>query len=273
MAKNETASNSLQKIKEHPVLRQLFFIAAGFVLFLIAVQIWLRIYTHHGQKIELPKFIGMPLAEAEAIAEDNDFEIIVNDSVFIVGKSGGIITEQNPKPASLVKEKRKIYVTVTKYGTETIKVKDLPILYGNAYEQKKTELSYRDINAKIKDYAYDPGEPDHILEVWYDGRKIIDADIVLEDIEIAKGGTLEFVVSKSEGGDVLVPDVRCLDLEEARFVLETAKLEVGDISYKGAGGNTVFVVSQSPPHDGTTILKMGEKVSLTVSSVKPANCN
>ncbi len=273
MAKNTSAPNPLEKIKEHPVLRQLFFIVAGFFLFLIAVQVWLRMYTNHGQKIELPKFIGMPLAEAVTIAEDNDFEIIVNDSVFIVGKSGGVITEQNPKPASLVKEKRKIYVTVTKYGQETMKVKDLPILYGNAYEQKKTELSYRDINTKIRDYAYDPGEPEHILQVWYEGQKIIDADIVLEDVEIAKGGTLEFVVSKSEGGDVLVPDVRCMDLEEARFVLETAKLEVGDVIFKGNAGGAGYVISQSPPFDGTTILKMGEKVSLTVSTSKPANCN
>ena len=272
MSKMNQSSGPLQAIKEHPVLRQLMWIAGGFVLFLLAIQIWLRIYTNHGQKIELPKLIGMSLEEATSLAEENDFEIIVNDSVFIVGKQGGLITEQNPKPASLVKEKRKIYVTVTKFGKESLRVKDLPILYGNAFEQKKTELSYRDLNCRIRDYMYDPGEPNHILEVWYGDKKIIDANILEEDVEIAKGGTLDFVLSKNEGGEVVVPNLRCLDLDEARFMLETARLEVGDITFKGAAG-TGFVLSQSPLADGVTTLKMGEKVSLTVSSAKPSDCN
>jgi len=272
MVKPNSSPEPLQKIKDHPVFRQIMWTAGGFVLFLIAIQIGLRIYTNHGQQIELPGLIGKSLEQANALLEEHNFELIVNDSVFVVGKPGGIITEQNPKPSSLVKENRKIYVTVTKYTTETIRVKDLPILYGNAYEQKKTELSYRDINTKIKAYAYDPGEPDHILEVWYKGEKIISSDVVMEDVAIDKGGLLEFVISKSEGGEVAIPNLRCLTLEEAKFVIESARLEVGDITYKGSGGSTVYVINQSPIHDGTSILQMGEKISMTVSATKPADC-
>ena len=63
----------------------------------------------------------------------------MNDSVHIVGRQGGMIINQNPKSGSLVKENRKIYVTVTKYNPDKLTLKDLPVLYGADFEQKRKE--------------------------------------------------------------------------------------------------------------------------------------
>jgi D-alanine-D-alanine ligase len=236
--------------------------------------LWLKFYTHHGQKIVLDDFVGKTLTEAARIADAHDFEIIVNDSVFIVGKPGGIITDQNPKPGAMVKQNRKIYVTITKSDADKIRVAELPVLYGNPYEQKKTELSYRDIDAVIKSYAYDPGEPNHILEVWYKGELIISSTVKKEDVLINKGDALEFVLSERQGGEVLIPDLRCQDLEAARFLLETRKLELGDVIRKGDAqpGDFLYVIAQNPPYDGVTNIQMGQKVSVTVSAVRPPDC-
>jgi D-alanine-D-alanine ligase len=217
----------------------------------------------------------MNLDKALDQSESQDFDLIVSDSVFVVGKSGGIITDQNPKPGSFVKEGRKVYVTVTKYGIETIKLSELPTMYGNAFDQKRTELKYRDIDCIIKDYAYDPGEPNHILEVWYNGELVISRDVRREDVEIAKGGVVECIVSRRDGGDVTIPDLRCLDLEEARFLLQSSKLELGDILKKGMNepDAILYVIAQSPPYDGISNIKMGEKIVVTVSQTKPPDCN
>jgi D-alanine-D-alanine ligase len=235
---------------------------------------WLRFYTNHGQKLELPKFVGMHLDKAEELAESKSFILQVEDSIFVVGKPGGMITDQNPKPGSLVKENRKIYITITKYQTETVKVADLPTMYGNAFDQKKTELKYRDIECVIKDYAYDPGEPNHILEVYYKGELIISKDGRKESVVIEKGGTLECIVSRRDGGDVTIPELRCLEMEEGRFILESSKLKVGDIIKKGTidPDAPLYIIGQSPPYDGISNIKMGEKINLTVSNAKPADC-
>ena len=235
---------------------------------------WLRFYTNHGQKLELPKFVGMQLEKALEIAESKSFILQVEDSVFIVGKPGGLITDQTPKSCSLVKENRKIYITVTKYNTETVKVSDLPTMYGNAFDQKKTELKYRDIECVVKDYAYDPGEPNHILEVYYKGELIISKDGRRDEVVIDKGSTLECIVSRRDGGDVTIPDLRCLEVEEARFILESSKIQVGDIIKKGTNepDAVLYIVAQSPPYDGISNIKMGEKINITVSSVKPDDC-
>lgn len=255
-------------------LKQLLFLAAVFLGIILLANLWLRFYTNHGQKIELPDFKGMHIEEARNIADDESFEIVVNDSVFVVGKKGGIIRDQNPKAKSLVKENRKIYVTITKYGAETITVNDLPTLYGNPFEQKKAELKYRDIDCVIKDYAYDPGAPNHILEVYYKGELIISKDVKKAEVKIAKGEKLECILSRIDGGDVTIPDLRCLDIEEATFLLETSKLELGSVVRKGEGSpeSIWYVIAQSPQYDGITNIKMGEKISVTLGTTKPSDC-
>jgi UDP-N-acetylmuramate--alanine ligase len=262
-------------IKSKLFLKQLLFIFGLIFLIIFLAQLLLKVYTNHGQKLEMPKYIGQNIDDGRTSAEDASFEIVVNDSIFIVGKEGGLITDQNPKPGSLVKENRKIYVTITKFGTETVKVGDLPVLYGNAFDQKKTELKYRDIECVIKDYAYDPGEANHILEVWYKGELIISKDVRKEEVQIAKGDQLDFIVSRKDGGEVTIPNLKCLDIEEARFLLETSKLQLGQITEKSDANadGTWYVVSQSPPYDGISNIKMGEKVSINVSSEKPLDCN
>jgi UDP-N-acetylmuramate--alanine ligase len=275
MSKTNQKEGVWDYLKSSIFIKQLLFLIGAFLLLIFIILMWLRFYTNHGQKLELPKFIGQNIEDAKAQSEDLSFEIIVNDSIFIVGKPGGIITDQNPKPLSLVKEGRKVYVTITKFGTETVKVADLPTLYGNAFDQKKTELKYRDIECVIKDYIYDPGEPNHILEVWYNNELIISKDGRKNEVEITKGGTLEFVVSQRDGGDVTIPDLKCLELEEATFLLESSKLQMGDIIKKGDAepDAVLYIVSQSPMYDGISNIKMGEKITVTVSASRPVECN
>jgi D-alanine-D-alanine ligase len=251
-----------------------FVLLVSLLLLLIIVQWGLRWYTHHGQKLEMPDFVNTLVTEASIEARNKKFEIIVNDSVFIVGKKGGMIIDQNPEAGSYVKQNRKVYVTITKYETETIRLGDLPVLYGNSFDQKKSELKYRDIDLDIRDYAYDPAEPNHILSVYYNGELVISKDIVKKDVVIKKGTTLECIVSKRDGGDVTIPDLRCMELEEARFILESSKLKLGSVVQKGdvVEGEPQFIINQSPPYDGITNIKMGESVTVTVASEKPASC-
>ncbi|MBK6365134.1 MAG: PASTA domain-containing protein [Saprospiraceae bacterium] len=268
-----------QKHMNTPEIRQgwlrqfIFFTVLAVVTMLLAMLI-LRLYTRHGQKIEMLDLTGKNLTEAEELVQKNRFELIVNDSVFVVGKPRGIILDQNPKPGSFVKKHRKIYITITKGDADKILVENLPSLYGNAYDQKKKELKYREINAEIKSYSYDAGEPNHILEVWYNGQKIIDQSEKRNDVEINKGDTLYFVLSEREGGETPVPDLRCLTLEEAHFILESNKLVMGEIEKKSdvKPGEDMFVISQDPPYDGMSNIERGSSVSVVLSSQKPVDC-
>ncbi len=239
---------------------------------LLLTILFLRWYTHHGQSLSLPDYVGEHLSDAVRDAKKKSFRIQVLDSVFLVGEDGGIIVSQNPVADSKVKQKRKIYVTVTKYQPDKIPVMRLPVLYGKSFDRKKLELQQGfEIEAVKVGSTYDRGPPDHILEVRYNGETIIDSRQRKEDVEIEKGGKLEMIVSKSTGGLLTVPDLSCKSYEEALFQLETLSLVIGEtIPDVGLRAEEGFVYRQVP--DPGSSIAMGEPVTLYLSREPAPGC-
>jgi len=244
------------------------------ILLFVGILFWLKVYTNHGQKLELPDFVGMEYDDAADIGANKTFELIVVDSIHIVGRNGGEIVAQNPDAFAKVKEDRKVYVTVTKYNADVMKTGSLGVMYGQDYKSKKAELSHLDINSEIRGYNYDSGEPDHILEVWYEGRPIITGSGRKEDVEIKKGGTLQFVLSRKQGGLVGIPELRCKSYGAAKFIIESSNLKLGEVIDQGpiSDRNNASIVDQSPAFTPGQTINMGETISLTLAQVKPNDC-
>ena len=267
-------SDLLKFIWSKTFLRQLFYMFIVVLALGFLVIMWLRIYTNHGQKLEMPDYIDQSIAEASKDAEDKSFSILVIDSIHIIGREGGIIIDQNPPAGSFVKENRKIYVRTTKFRPDIISSGELPILYGNNINQKRRELNQRGINVKIKDYAYDPGAADHILEVWYKDEILFDKNVSRKDVNIEKGGTIEVVLSKDSGGKLDIPDFACYTLAQARFILEQSRLKLGTVEYGDDVENVeeAFIQSQSPAYDPILKINMGDKIDLVLTAEKPDGC-
>ena len=238
------------------------------------VLIWLKIYTNHGQKLELKDYIDQPYEKAAKNADKQSFELIVKDSIHKVGRPGGIILSQNPPAGALVKENRKIYVDVTKYSADKISLSNISTMYGRKYKAKENELSYLDISTSIRGYRQDPGEPDHILEVYYKGQLIEGASGQKRNIEIEKGATLEFVLSKIEGGHVDLPDLVCRQYRELNFLLPSYRLKLGGAVPEGAitDKNTAYVISQEPAHYEGAVINMGESIKVVIQQEQPESC-
>lgn len=253
-------------------LKHVGLIIVFFVIIIISLLWWLNQYTHHGQKLTLPDYREMHVEKAMVDAEKRQFKIIIDDSTHIVGKQGGIIINQNPKPNSKVKENRKIYVGITKYQPDKIKIKDLPSLYGRSYDSKKRELALHKIKSKIKEYKYDKGEPNNILAAYYKGEIIISKDTIAKDIEIEKGGTIEFVLSRRSGGSTNLPNLRCQTVEQATFLIESRNLKLGIVRKNGniESEPTGFVIRQIP--SPIEELPMGSVIDLMISDELPDDC-
>ena len=260
------------KSKEFRYTLTAIFIFLG--IFLLVSFLWLKVYTHHGQELEMPDYTGYMYDDAVKDAKRNKFRISIQDSLHILGKPGGEIIKQNPVAGSLVKQNRMIYVTITKRSPDKIISSRLPEMYGKNYERKKRELEeHFEIKSRIADTRFDPGDPGQILEVRYKGETIIDARGRNNAVPIEKGDYLDFVISSTSGGKVEVPDLTCKTYEEARFLLENLGLKVGEVSQRGeiADLNTAFVVDQFPPADGS-IIEMESNIQLTLAAEKPGAC-
>jgi len=234
---------------------------------------WLKSYTNHGQKLELPNYIGQKIADASEDASERTFEIIVNDSIHKVDQPGGLILNQNPQGGSIVKEDRKIYVTVTKYKADRVLSDNLTAnLYGQDFHMIKSRLENQEFKPEIKSSKYDRGAPNHILEVWYDGRNITDK----KGIEIKKGDKISFVLSKNDDGELKIPNLVCKTLEEATLLLDFSKLSVGAIIPLGddiEDENVAFIYKQEPASGGDNRITMGSSVKLFISKDKPKSCD
>lgn len=262
-------------LRDNPRVKHLLVLLGTIIVILLIVFLWLRFYTHHGQKLPMVDLVNKNIDEAREEAEDQSFNLIVTDSVFVVGKKGGIILDQNPKPNAEVKEGRKVYVTITKYDPDKILVSELPLLYGNDFSQKSVELKHRGLLSKIRGKKYDAGDPNHILEVYYKGSLIIDQNVIKGGVSINKGDELEFVVSDKEGGEITIPELICYTYAEVEFLLQQHNLELGEVTTKGTIRDTAaaFIMDQFPPFDGITKVPMQSKINITIVSGQPAKCN
>ncbi|MCB0685352.1 MAG: PASTA domain-containing protein [Saprospiraceae bacterium] len=254
--------------------RNLGLVALFLISVLLTVMLFLRWYTHHGQSLMLPDYTGQSVDLAMKDAKKKSFQIKVVDSVFLVGKEGGIIIDQNPKAESEVKQKRKIYVTITKDAADKIPLGRLPVLYGKSYDRKQKELKQGfEINTKIVGRKYDAGAPDHILEVIYKGQTVVSSDVRKDDVQIEKGGTLEMILSKESGGSLSMPDLTCKSFDEASFLLQTLDLIIGEQISDGTVSNVdeAFIYNQDPTPESRVYT--GDTIKIYLTQKRPDNCD
>lgn len=274
MLKNESASlREYLRTKNFKYTVTAVFLFLG--IFFLSAFLWLRIYTHHGQELDLPDYTGFSYEDALKDATRKKFRMSISDSLHILGKPGGQILKQNPAPHTLVKQKRMIYVTITKRSPDKILSGRLPEMYGKNFLRKKRELEeHFQIKSKIIEKRYDPAEEGQILEVKYKGKTIMDNKGRNNEVPIERGDILEFIVSEQSGGLVDIPNLVCKTYDEAQFLLENLGLITGEIIKQGdvSDLSSAYVIAQDPPADGGTI-KMKSGIQLTVSQQKPGSCN
>ena len=247
-----------------------------FVFLVIAVDQVLKMYTRHGQKIPLPDYVGESITSASEDAERRTFEIIIADSVYMVGRRGGIILDQIPEAGQLVKEDRKIYVTTTKFKPDMVRLEDLPPFYGRNYERTARVLNMaHSIRTSIVERTFDPGPEGHIMGVLFEGDTIVYRDEMKEGVQIPIGGSLGFIVSQQRGGTVEVPNLVCRTYDEAEFIIASYKLRVGNTRMQGevSSLDRAFVVGQDPEYASDARIEMGSPINLILSEQKPEDCD
>ncbi len=275
--KNTSHSSFVQKtyafLKRHYLTRNFLLLLFVTAVLILTVKFSLDLYTNLGQRIEMLNLKNLPLQKAQKIIEPYDFKLIIYDSVFIPSKKGHIILSQNPQPGSYVKKGRKVYVVITKSIPDTFLSANLPDLYGKNYHIKKKEIEHRfDVHLVIAGEKYDPGPPDMIYEVRYKGKPIISSRTLKKNVPIARGDTLEVIVTSHNNPEVAVPSLRCKILHEAVQFLALSHLKKGKIQWSSPPANpdSAYVVDQDPPKG--TVVGYGTQVNLIVSSIKPSDC-
>lgn len=198
-------------------------LAIGITIFLIVVNMFiLRIYTDHGDSIQIPDLKGKTNPEAALILENLDLRIEVRDSVYSNETAPGTVLDQYPKPGKKVKKNRTIYITLCAINQEMIAMPQL------------TDISFRQainliensglISGKIE---YKPSEfPNLVLDQKINGMSVPRGEMV------PKGSVVDLVLgSNSDGMTSEVPTLFGRNQAEAKLSLEEAFLVLGTIAF------------------------------------------
>lgn len=179
---------------------------------------YLLYFTSEGKVLEAPELTELDIIEAEAFIKQYNLRDSIIDSVFMPGKRGGIVINQDPPAGSKVKEGRKIYLTVTRYRAPMVKLPNViatgtvPALaklerMGFKIGKLDTKPSYCDdcvVEMKIKEKTVEPG-------------KAVD-----------KGAKIDIVIGVDESTElVTVPTLFGLSRAEAQAFLQMQGLNLG----------------------------------------------
>lgn len=240
------------------------------VVISILIFLWMKCYTNHGQSVQVQDYTNLTLKDATAKARSRSFRVEVIDSLWREGAEPGIVLEQTPKPFSRVKEKRTIYLTITKTVAEEVL---LPTLVGNYdYNQYRRKLLNKGLNATVKERVFDNKQAANtILYFYFKGEKITEGD-VKNGVRIPKGSTLEFVITERGGGIIEIPDFTCMQLSAAEFLIATLNLNIGAIKADvTVSDQAAAYVYNQRPEPGQSI-RVGEQVDLYITREPPLGC-
>ena len=138
------------------------------IVLIVVSLIGLRLFTHHGQEVDMPDFIGQNSDDLISNGVNENFVFVINDYVFDKSMQEGRVLKQNPEPGEKVKEGRKVYLTVASSTPPTIKMialKDVSL--------RQAEIMLKAAGLELDNVIYKASRYEGVvLEQLYKGRSI-----------------------------------------------------------------------------------------------------
>lgn len=234
---------------------------------IVGAYYYLYSYTRPQSVVKVPDVVGFDIIEAEGILKNVKLQPVVVDSVFLKGKRGGEIVQQEPFPNESVKENRKIYLTISRYSSPMVK---LPNVMQTLEAGTARLLSY---GFEIGDVTIKPGPEGSIMEVVHKGKKLKPGS------KLPEGARLDLVVGGSGGSYMEIPALFGLDTTEAKLLLSMQNLNLGAFTFNGCASAedsaTATIYKQTPTPDPGSRIKEGSMIDvfLTADStlIPPSN--
>ena len=242
-------------------------LAIGITAVLLFLVSWsLKIYTRHGQTMKVPDIRGKKFDDATDILDKNHLEYEIMDSTYMPEKPAMSIIEQNPKPETVVKSGRIIYLTVNATSAPSAEVPDL--VGKSSYKYARIQLE--GLGFKVGEPVYKPDpHRDAVLSMLVDGRPL------KPGAKVSKGNTIILVLGQGLSNETVnAPYVIGLPYEEAVVkIREEFHLSIGAVTtadgMSDAEKAKAFVYKQDPVYGRK--IHLGEEIDLWLAKEMPDN--
>ena len=214
---------------------------------------FLRLYTFHGQSIEVPDFSGKTMEEVKEMRESRHYDFTIVDSVYDNTKTPGSVVSQLPLPGSHVKKGRSVYITIIAYMPEKTK---LPNLVDFTYRQAEALLQTHGLKVGKVEKVPDVGQT--VIKAKYKGK------VIQWGTELNKGEKIDLVIGKGKGGGkAYIPKLVGKTREKAHQLIYEAGLNIGSETFADPDDSVkVRVVKQRPQYQKEKEIKIGASIDL-----------
>jgi eukaryotic-like serine/threonine-protein kinase len=217
-------------------------------------------YTRPDAVAEVPSVIGFDILEAEAVLKNANLQGVVIDSIYLKGKPGGEIVQQDPEENASVKENRKIYLTITRFNTPMVKLPNVMQSLSVAISRLKS-YGFMDFEITSK-----PSEcTDCVIDVLHRGKS------VKPGTNIPKGAKLTLVVGAGQTGELIfVPVLNGLNASSAETLLQEKGLNLGaapcaDCATAEDSARAV-IYRQIPNPENENMISVGSSIDVFLTS-------
>ena len=261
--KNAGLAGWIERLKASPVAYHAVLIALTLLVIILSSSIMMSVITRHGTHRTVPDFMGVKIADAERIADDERLEIIINDSLFVPAYEGGVVLDQLPKGGVEVKAGRKVYVTINSFREKMVEV---PYVAGRSLRQAKNMLEVAGLGIEKLVYEEDIAT-NYVLAEIVEGREMTQDSKV--EIEMGSGVVLKVGV-ETDRNTTIVPKAIGQSLQTAKSRLWEQGLNIGKVNFD-EGVNLLNqkdarVYRQSLNHNATTTLGATVDLWLTLDT-------
>ena len=239
------------------------------VLIFFASLSWL---TGYGKIEKVPSVTGQNMVAAKKILEDKGFDVVIQDSIYIDTIAKQSVIRQSPEADANVKSGRTIYLTINRSIPPQV---EMPNLAG--FSVKSAEMYLQSLGLKMGEISYRPDiARNSVLEQLYHDVPIT------AGTKIPIGSVISFVLGSGVGGgEINVPNLIGMTLDEARTYLSTMGITIGSVMAMGAIKDSAssFVVRQMPEiltdsigAEGLRVpnkIKQGQMIDIYISGIAP----
>jgi len=216
------------------------------------------LYIHHNNEVVLPDIVGKKYDDAESLLKSKDLRLIIEDKKPDDTYPPDVVLIQNPKGNSVVREGRRVYVTLSSLENPVI----VPSLIGDSEREARIKIS----NSEMKIGFIEMG-----FSSFFAVGVVINQS-PLSGTKVSKGDKVNITVSIGNFPDeIIVPDIEGKNLEIAENEIKKTGLKIGNIYTIVKNDllpNTVLGMGyKNEPISSGTPLKPGDSIDIIISKI------
>lgn len=238
---------------DHPLARHLLYMLGVSVVIVFLAFMFIKVVARQGREYELPDICGEALSDLKS---HNPLHIkyVVIDSAYNADKPGGIVLQQDPLPGTMIKTRRKVYVTVTSFKPSDVVLPELSNMSVRSAVSSLEAAGLRCGRLRFVDSPY----RNVVLDCTCKGKMVYAGE------KMASGDVVDLTVGRGEGNKgTRVPFVIGQVASKARRGILSASLNVGTEHFDGVSNrNTAVCYRLYPDYTGVTRYPLGTSVEM-----------